>query len=105
MYFITNEEELFNKNKIQSLYFYSSWMPYHKKMLIMINKIEQKYKNINFLAIDVDHFNNLCIRFDVKSIPTVIIINNGEEIKRIDGLVMTSAFRSIFVDIYNLGVL
>jgi thioredoxin 1 len=101
MLFITHENELNNKAKIQSLYFYSSWIPYHKKMLIMIDKIEQKYKDINFIAIDVDSFKGLCKRFNIESIPTVIIIDNGKEIKRIEGLVMTSAFRSVFVDICN----
>jgi thioredoxin 1 len=101
MYFISNENELANKNKMQSLYFYSSWMPFHKKMLIMIDKIEQKYKDLYFLAIDVDNFKGLCRRFNIESIPTVLIIKEGEEIKRINGLVATSAFRSVFVDIYN----
>jgi len=101
MLFITHENELNSKNKIQPLYFYSSWMPYHKKMLIMIDKIEQKYKSINFLSIDVDGFKGLCKRFNIESIPTIIIMDNGKEIKRIEGLVMTSAFKSVFVDICN----
>jgi thioredoxin 1 len=101
MLFITHENELNSKDKIHPLYFYSSWMPYHKKMLIMIDKIEQKYKDINFKAIDVDHFKNLCKRFNIDSIPTIVILDNGKEIKRIEGLVMTSAFRSVFVDICN----
>ena len=101
MLFITHENELINKGKIQPLYFYSSWMPYHKKMLIMIDKIEQKYKDINFLAIDADYFKGLCKRFNIESIPTTVIIRDGKEIKRIEGLVMTSAFRSVFVDICN----
>lgn len=105
MLFITHEDELSNKHKIQSLYFYSSWMPYHKKMLIMIDKIEQKHKDVSFLAIDVDHFRNLCRRFSIESIPTVIVMSGMEEIKRIEGLVLTSAFRSIFSDICNRGVL
>lgn len=105
MLYITNEAQLLFKDKIVCLYFYSSWMPYHKKMLIMIDKIEKKYKNIVFFAIDVDFFKNLCIRFSIKSIPNVLIFDDGKEIKRVDGLVMTSAFKSIFVDICNSNAL
>lgn len=101
MLFITQENELIFNSKIQALYFYSSWMPYHNKMMIMINKIKEKHKDIIFFAIDVDHFKGLCRRFNIESIPTVIIFKNNEELKRINGLIMTSAFRSIFADICN----
>lgn len=101
MLFITQEQELSSSVKIQSLYFYASWMPYHNKMMIMISKMEEKYKDVSFLAIDVDHFKGLCRRFNIDSIPTILIISNGEEAKRINGLVMTSAMKSAFADICN----
>ncbi len=101
MKFITSEEELSIGNGLQSLYFYASWMPFHNKMLIMINKIQEKHKNISFIAIDVDHFKGLCKRFSVESIPTVLILKDGAEVKRIAGITLTSAFRSAFADICN----
>ena len=99
MLFLTEEQELSLNGNIQALYFYASWLPYHKKMTIMINKIEDKYKDIIFIAIDTDYFKGLCKRFNIDSIPVVIIMEKGKEIKRINGLVMTSAFKSAFVDI------
>jgi thiol-disulfide isomerase/thioredoxin len=101
MFFLTEEQDFKFNSNIQALYFYASWMPYHKKMMVMISKIEEKYKDIKFTAIDVNEFNSLCKRFNITSIPTVLIIINGEEIKRINGLVMTSAFKSAFADICN----
>lgn len=101
MKFITSEEELSIGGNLQSLYFYASWMPYHKKMLIMIDKIQEKYQNIEFIAIDVDHFKGLCKRFTIDSIPMVLILKDGAEVKRIAGITMTSAFRSAFADICN----
>lgn len=101
MIFLTQESDLQIKTKIVSLYFYASWMPHHKKMITMIQKIEVKYKDITFFAIDVDYFKGLCKRFNVTSIPEVLILVDGKEIKRINGLVLTSAFKSAFGDIYN----
>ncbi len=101
MIFLTDENIVICK--LQALYFYAPWIPYHKKMLIMIDKVEQKYKNIEFLAINTDDFKGLCSRFSVSSIPSVIILNDGAELKRIKGLVMTSAFKSAFADIFNVG--
>lgn len=98
MLFLTQEKDL-SLAKIQAIYFYASWMPYHKKMLTMISKIEEKHKEVSFFAIDADHFKGLCRRFSIESIPTVLIISDGIEKKRINGLVMTSAFKSAFADI------
>lgn len=99
MLFITREEELQIDLPLQALYFYASWMPYHSKMITMIGKMEEKYKNISFSAIDVDEFNNQCKRFTIESIPTVLILKEGKEVKRISGLALTSAFKSAFADI------
>lgn len=99
MQFITQEEELQIDLPLQALYFYASWMPYHNKFLTMISKTEEKHKNISFFAIDVDAFPNQCKRFSVISIPEIVVLKEGKEIKRISGLTLTSAFRSTFADI------
>lgn len=101
MIFITKEGDLNYNSKITSIYFYSSWMPFHKKMLIMIDKILVKHTKIKFFAVDVDHFKGLCSRFNIVSIPTVIIMVDDIECKRIEGLVMTSAFKKTYNDICN----
>lgn len=99
MNFLNQDIDLVISNKVQCLYFYASWMPYHKKMIHMISKMEEKYKNIEYIAIDVDFFKNLCKRFNIESIPTVLILKSGKEIKKINGLVLTSAFKTAFSDI------
>jgi thioredoxin-like negative regulator of GroEL len=74
-------------------------MPYHSKFITMISKIQEKHKNISFFAVDVEAFPNQCKRFSVNSIPEVVILKAGKEVKRISGLTLTSAFRSAFADI------
>lgn len=101
MHFITDESELDLNKKNMALYFYAPWMPFHKKMLFMISKIECKYQNIVFYAIDADFFKNLCTRFEVDQIPTVIIRSETKELKRVVGITLTSAFKKIFYDILN----
>jgi thiol-disulfide isomerase/thioredoxin len=99
MIFATNENEIEEKHENKVLYFYATWMPFHKKMMIMIEKIENKNKNIHFIAVDVDHFKSSVIRYSVESIPTIILFNKNKQLKRITGLVLTSAFNSFFNDI------
>lgn len=101
MIFITEESDLcFDGMSV--LYFYASWMPFHKKMLLMIDKMEQRYTHIKFYAINTDIFKTICIRFSINSIPTVLIFDK-KELKRINGLVLTSAFKSAFADICNIS--
>ena len=101
MIFISEESDL-KFDKMCALYFYASWVPYNKKMLIMIDKMEQKYSDVNFFAINVDNFKQLCKRFAINSVPTVVIFDK-KELKRITGLVLTSAFKSAFADICSVS--
>jgi hypothetical protein len=97
--FIAQEEELQIDLPLQSLYFYSIFDPYHKKLITMISIIEKIYK-MPFYAIDANQFNNQCKRFMVESISTVLILKNGEEIKRMKNLILTNIFKSAYADIY-----
>ncbi len=103
MIYITDEKELKNAEGICGIYFYAQWLHFHKKMKIMIDKVEEQNKNIKFFAIDVDFFSGLCKRFEITNIPTVVITgDSGAEIKRINGMPLTSGFKKAFNDIYNL---
>lgn len=102
MLFLTSEEELKILPHIQALYFYAPWIGlHHRKMMTMIGKVQEKHKEIEFIGVDSDQFKGLCKRFNVESIPTVVILKDGIELERITGMALTSAFRSIFADICN----
>lgn len=98
MIFITEEKELQLDNKC-SLYFYSNLMPYNKKMLSILHKMEEEHKDVRHFAIDIDQFKSIIKRFDIISIPTTLLFKDGREEKRIVGIVLTSAMRSAYVDI------
>jgi thioredoxin 1 len=98
MIFLSREDEIVLSGP-KSLYFYASWMPYHKRMVSMIGKMEQKYKDLGFFAIDTDYFKPLCKRFNIVSVPTIVILKDGKELKRVEGLILTSALKVVFADI------
>jgi thiol-disulfide isomerase/thioredoxin len=62
----------------------------------MLDKVYDKYPQLNIFAINTTEFKNQNIRFDIKQIPSVLIFKDGLEIKRINGCVLTSAFMSTF---------
>jgi len=102
MIYITSENELNLNYPVACIYFYATWMPFHKKMALMIEKIEQKYKDkILFYAVDVDFFKSICKRYKIESIPTIIINHNNKEKQRVNGVILTSVLKNIFADIFK----
>ena len=102
MIFLNHESELTWNNQFQVLYFNSIWLPFKQKLILMLDKIAQKYPAIALFVIDVDQFKPLCKRFSVETIPTVLIIENGKEVKRIDRVLPTREFTAIFDDICTI---
>lgn len=101
MHFLTSEDYFPNNYQNVVLYFYTTWMPFHKKMVLMLDKLEDKYDKLTFIAIDVDYFKKFKNRFDIKNVPTILLFKRGNEEKRIIGAVMQKALKSAFVDIYK----
>lgn len=102
MIFITDESDLkFNwqDHPIHGLYFYRSNMPFHAKMIGIIEQLQQKYKQTYFYAIDTDQFSGSCIRFAVESVPTLVVLKDAKEVKRIESSVKTQDFVDLFDDI------
>jgi hypothetical protein len=102
MFFITDETELkfeWKQHSIYALYFYRPDMPFHAKMLNIINQIQEKYPQTYFYALDANHFSGSCIRFSVGSVPALVVLKDTEEIKKIEGSVKTQEFIELFDDI------
>lgn len=97
MKFVVDESELKLGKENYCLYFYASWLPYHKKMMVMLEKMEAEFPHFAFYAIDVDEFKSAAPRFKVQEVPTCILYINGKEKARIKGMCMTSACRAAFI--------
>lgn len=101
MKFISNDEEFKINDGICAAYFYTPWLIYHQKMMVMFDKVKEKYKDISYVGIDASQFKRIATIYKVESVPTIIVFNNGKEINRINGVCLTSAFRAFFDDIYK----
>src|SRR5258708_26488393 len=99
MLYLVQENELIWNRKFQILYFYSTWIPFHQKMLFMLDKIQQKFPTIAFFAIDADYFEGLVKRFVVESIPTVVTFHDSKKLQRFTGVPTTTDLILIFDDI------
>jgi thioredoxin 1 len=66
------------------LYFTAEWCNPCKRVRPIAEELDRD-NVIKFQFIDADDNSDLCRKFDIKSIPTFILIEDGKEIRRING--------------------
>lgn len=66
------------------LYFTAEWCNPCKRVRPIAEELDRD-NVIKFQFIDADDNTDLCRKFDIKSIPTFILIEEGKEIRRING--------------------
>lgn len=101
MKFVIDSSEIDFSHPNIVLYFYAPWMPYHKKMVCMLEKLEIKYNDLYFYAINVDLTKDLITRFNIGSIPEILLFKLNKLQKNVNGICLTKALNSIFSVIYD----
>lgn len=81
------EEEVLKSDKKVLIDFYADWCGPCKMMSPIIDQIaEEKAEQIKVGKVNVDENQDLAMEYDVMSIPTIIIVNNGEVEKTFIGV-------------------
>lgn len=86
---IQNSEEfdkIINSNESVLVDFYATWCMPCKMMSPTIEKIAKEHKSVKVLKIDIDKNQQLAIKYNVMSIPTIMIFKNGEVVKTFVGV-------------------
>jgi len=79
-----NFKELIKKEKKVLIDFYAEWCG-PCKMLAPV--LEQANSNLKVIKINTDEYDDLAREYGVMSIPTIILIEDGKEIKRNIGFI------------------
>lgn len=66
------------------LYFTAEWCNPCKRLKPIAENLERE-GFINFQYIDVDDNPELCRNFEIRSVPTLIFIEDGKELRRLSG--------------------
>ena len=80
------EEEVLKSEKAVLVDFYAEWCGPCKMLAPVIDQIAKENEDIKVAKINVDEAQKLAEKYGVMSIPTLVVIKNGEEIKRQVGL-------------------
>lgn len=80
-------DELINSEKPVLVDFYATWCGPCRMMMPILNELEQKVgSKANFLKVDVDENEDLSLRYNVQSVPTLMIFKKGELLWRETGV-------------------
>lgn len=66
-------------------YFTADWCSPCKKTKPIVEELNRESADVRFQIIDVDIEGELARKFEIKSVPTFIVIQDGQEIKRTIG--------------------
>jgi len=58
--------------------FWAEWCGPCKLVAPVLEKLEGEREDIRFAKVDVDNNQELAVKYDVRSIPTLLLFNNGE---------------------------
>ena len=69
----------------QVYYFTADWCNPCKKVRPIVEELNRDQSYVKFQIIDVDSAGELARKFEVRSIPTFILIEDGKEVNRFTG--------------------
>lgn len=84
---VTGEElkTIITENNVVLVDYYAEWCGPCKTLIPRLEALQTEYPNIPFVKIDVDANMEHAKNLGVRSVPTIIILKNGEPIHRSSG--------------------
>lgn len=89
------EKEVLQSEKPVLIDFYADWCGPCKMLSPMVDEVAKENQDIKVVKVNVDDAQELAMQYQVMSIPTLVIIKNGEEVKRSIGLIDKSEIVSL----------
>lgn len=84
------ETEVLNSEKTVLIDFYADWCVPCKMLSPIVEQVASENTNVKVVKINIDDEQDLAIDYGVMSIPTLVVIKNGQETDRVVGVVSKS---------------
>jgi len=84
------EEEVLKSDKTVLVDFYADWCGPCKMLSPVVEAVANENEDIKVVKVNVDDEQDLAIKYQVMSIPTLVVIKNGEVANKSVGLVSKS---------------
>lgn len=89
---------MINKKGLVAVKFSAVWCAPCKPVAAIFKRLSDEFDKIEFQSIDVDDQPDLAKEFKIRSVPTVILFKDGQEIDRLVGAVTAGAMRKSLRD-------
>lgn len=83
-------EEKFNREIMNDkvvVDFFANWCGPCKMLAPIVEEVSNELEKITFIKVDIDEIESLPRQFDIMSIPTLLVFEKGELIKRHTGYI------------------
>lgn len=67
--------------------FYADWCGPCKMMGPVVEEIAEEHSDVKVVKIDVDNAEDIAIKYQIMSIPTLVVVKDGQEVNRSIGLI------------------
>ncbi len=81
------KKEVLEESKTVLVDFYADWCGPCKMLAPVVEEVAKEQVETKFVKINVDEAQELAIEYNIMSIPTLVVIKQGEEVNRSVGLV------------------
>ena len=81
------EREVLQSDKPVLIDFYADWCGPCKMLSPIVDEVAEENTDIKVVKINVDNAQDLAMKYQVMSIPTLVVIKDGKEVNRSVGLI------------------
>lgn len=97
MKIITSIDEFNVDSGLFAVKFTATWCGPCKKQQPNIDKMAEEFPAVKFLVVDVDDFPDLAKKYEIKSLPTLALIKDGNVITKAVGVTLIPGLRTSFI--------
>ena len=83
----TFQQEVLNSEKTVLIDFYADWCGPCKMLSPVVEEVAQENTDIKVVKINVDNAQELAVKYQIMSIPTLVVVKGGNEVTRSVGVV------------------
>jgi len=92
------EQEVIQADMPVVVDFWAEWCVYCPMVKLTLEQLAEEFAGkLKFVSVDNDANRKLAKQFAIRSLPTIVMINNGEEIDRVIGVLPPKQLRDIIV--------